>query len=111
MLTVAQVEAVTESAISHYGPYAFGVCVVVVLLTLIAWMSQRAWIGVVKPALELLSQISKSFGEATSNIKATTESQERMSKSLEDTIRRAESQHARVEALLNHAGIVAGGQA
>jgi hypothetical protein len=107
-MTLGQIESgikATESIATHYGQGSFWlvgtIALLIVLSVILGRTIDRTWTKVIQPALQLLAEISKAFGTATSNIKSTTESQERMSVSLESSIKRAEDQHDRMERLLS----------
>jgi hypothetical protein len=100
MTTLAQIETAgkaTESLANHYGPYAFGLVAVIVIVTLLI----VAWVKVGMPSLAMVIKISDNLSNATGNIKATTEGQERMSANLATSLQRADDQHARIERLLS----------
>lgn len=107
-MTLAQIESgikATESIATHYGQGSFWlvgtIALLIVLSVILGRTIDRTWTKVIQPALQLLAEISKAFGTATSNIKATTESQERMSANLESSLKRAEDQHDRLANLLS----------
>lgn len=100
MFVLAQVETATkatEALATHYGPLAFGLVAMIVVVTLLL----VAWVKVGMPSLQMVIKISDNLSSATSNIKATTEGQERMSASLASSIQRTDEQHARIERLLS----------
>jgi hypothetical protein len=100
MFVLAQVETATkatEALATHYGPLAFGVVVLIVVVVLLI----VAWVKVGMPSLQMVIKISDNLSNATGNIKATTEGQERMSASLATSLQRADEQHARMERLLS----------
>ena len=107
-MTLAQIESgikATESIATHYGQGSFwlvGTIVLLIVLSVILGRTiDRTWTKVIQPALQLLAEISKAFGTATSNIKSTTESQERMVASLANSLQRLEDHREQLKGMLD----------
>lgn len=100
MFVLAQAETAShliDPLSKSFGLAAIGLVSLVVVTVLII----AGWKMVGNPSLVLVLDISKNLSAATSNIKETTESQERMSANLKATIERAEDQHERMKQLLS----------
>ena len=107
-MTLGQIESgikATESSATHYGQGSFWLVGTIVLLivrsVILGRTIDRTWTKVIQPALQLLAEISKAFGTATSNIKSTTESQERMVASLANSLQRLEDHREQLKGMLD----------
>ncbi len=100
LITLAQADSAShliDPLTKSYGLAALGLVSLIVVCALL--IASWKWVG--NPALTLVLDISRNLSAATSNIKDTSASQERMSVNLENSLKRAEDQHARVEKLLS----------
>jgi hypothetical protein len=107
-MTLGQIESgikATESIATHYGQGSFWlvgtIALLIVLSVILGRTIDRTWTKVIQPALQLLAEISKAFGTATSNIKSTTESQERMVASLANSLQRLEDHREQLKGMLD----------
>jgi hypothetical protein len=107
-MTLGQIESgikATESIATHYGQGSFWlvgtITLLIVLSVILGRTIDRTWTKVIQPALQLLAEISKAFGTATSNIKSTTESQERMVASLANSLQRLEDHREQLKGMLD----------
>lgn len=107
-MTLGQIESgikATESIATHYGQGSFWlvgtIALLIVLSVILGRTIDRTWTKVIQPALQLLAEISKAFGTATSNIKSTTESQERMVASLANSLQRIEDHREQLKGMVD----------
>lgn len=101
MTMLAQIESATEATTAlttHYGPLAFGVVVLIVVVVLLI----VAWVKVGMPSLAMVIKISDNLSNATGNIKATTEGQERMAETLQASLERSKDHLEQLKGMLDN---------
>ncbi len=89
---------------THYGPYAFGVAAMVVIVILMVWAAWWLWTKIVQPDLRARQVISEKNAEAQASLRESVSGLERLNATMSESVRLADVHRQHLERMVREQG-------